>query len=254
LCVACGREPVVQTTDIRAERAAEARRRAAAAWEQRGDEGRAREAAEGYALAIENGDEGAYVPAVRAHFFLADCHLRFRREARAEFLRELERSGELAREAVQIEPDGAAVYWLAEARWMWSRAQGPATFLMVEDELHVLAREARAQNVAYDGHGSDRMLGALLARTPGFAGGDIVAAERFFTAARTGSPDDPRNELRMAAEYAVATGDGDLFVELLDEVVALPANTPERICAHRKAEQLRAKIPKFFPRIEPGAH
>ena len=93
------------------------------------------------------------------------------------------------------------------------------------------------------------MLGSLLAHTPAFAGGDLEASGRFFAAARAGAPDDLRNEVRMAAEYAVATGDKELFVELLEHVMTNDGEevSPEGVCARRQAAQLIRKVGKFFP-------
>lgn len=245
---ACGSAARVVEEDPRESRAAVAFEEGERAWTQRGEETSARAAAQAYALAVENGMEEALVPAARAHFYLADCHLRFRSELRGEFLTELERSVRVAREGVEIDPEGPASYWLAEARWVWARAQGPATFLMVEDELHALARESRANDASYDAYGPDRMLGSLLARTPGFAGGDLVASEQHFTAARTGAPHDPRNLVRMAVEFAVASKQRPLFESLLDEVIATEGSDPESVCARLQAEQIRPKANKFFPR------
>ncbi len=243
-------EVVVDHQRVRAEAAFA---RGEQAWADRDTLDKAIEAADAYARAVENGADQALVPAARAHFFLASCHLRFDRDAREDFLRALERAVALSRQAVDRQVDPAAIYWLAEARWVWARAQGPATFLMVEDELHAMARESRSVDATYDGFGSDRMLGSLLSRTPGFAGGDLVAAERHFVAARTGAPAEPRNQIRMAAEYAVATQNRALFEELLRDVMALPGDSAERVCARRQAEQLFRKAHKFFP-LEPGEH
>ncbi|MFT5356867.1 MAG: hypothetical protein ACI9KE_004093 [Polyangiales bacterium] len=248
LLAACGGSTLVAQGDPREERARVAFGEAEQAWTLRGDEASARAAAQAYALAVENGMDDALVPAARAHFYLADCHLRFQTELRGEFLTELERSVRVARQGVEREPDGPASYWLAEARWVWARAQGPATFLMVEDELHVLARESRANDASYDAFGPDRMLGSLLARTPSFAGGDLIASEQHFTAARTGAPGDPRTLVRMAVEFAVASNQRPLFETLLDEVIATRGSDPESVCARQQAEQIRPKAQKFFPR------
>lgn len=248
LLAACGSSRPVVQEEAREDRARVAFEEGQQAWTQRGDEGSARAAAQAYALAVENGMDDALVPAARAHFFLADCHLRFQTELRGEFLTELERSVRVARRGVEQDPEGPASYWLAEARWVWARAQGPATFLMVEDELHDLARESRANDAAYDSFGPDRMLGSLLARTPSFAGGDLVASEQHFTAARTGAPEDPRTLVRMAVEFAVASEQRPLFESLLDDVIATQGQDPESVCARQQAEQIRPKVRKFFPR------
>ncbi|MFK7998962.1 MAG: TRAP transporter TatT component family protein [Polyangiales bacterium] len=248
LVAACGGGAQLVQGDQREERAREAFADGEAAWTHRGEEESARAAAQAYALAVENGMDEALVPSARAHFYLADCHLRFQSERRGEFLTELERSVRVARRGVAEDPEGPASYWLAEARWVWARAQGPATFLMVEDELHELARESRANDAAYDSFGPDRMLGSLLARTPSFAGGDLVASEQHFTAARTGAPHDPRTLVRMAVEFAVASEQRPLFESLLDEVLAAPGQDPDSVCARQQAEQIRPKVRKFFPR------
>lgn len=248
LLAACGNRAPIVEDDPREQRARVALDEGNEAWAQRGDEASARAAAHAYALAVENGLDDALVPAARAHFYLADCHLRFQSEHRGEFLTELERSISVARQGVEHEPEGPASYWLAEARWVWARAQGPATFLMVEDELHSLARQSRANDASYDAFGPDRMLGSLLARTPSFAGGDLVASEQHFTAARTGAPHDPRTLVRMAVEFAVASKQQPLFETLLDEVIATQGRDPESVCARLQAEQIRPKANKFFPR------
>lgn len=219
------------------------------AWEHRGDQEQARIAADAFAKAARLGLEAANEPAAHAAVFYADCHLRFEEdEASLELFRErLESAADFGRAAFDVDPNGDGIYWVAVARWFWAHSLGAATLLMVEDEIFRLAEFTAETRPTLDGHGAERLLGSLYAWTPDFAGGDMEQSEAYFQAAIDGAQNDGRNMVRMAREFAVVDGAPELYFNLLQQAIALEAESPEMACAAREARHFLALGSVFFP-------
>jgi hypothetical protein len=263
---ASGRAPVAETppSPVAATRA---RDDAAAHWTRRADEVELRAAIDGWTLvARARPDDVALAESLaRAHYFLAEGHLAFRKETDAAaadgYVAELDACAAVAEtalrarwpafgqkrtlavpfeDAIALLDDDAAplLYWWAQCRMLAANARGlTATIATHQAVFAVMERVARAAPDYWYG-GADRYFAVVFAAAPAIAGGDLEKSRAHFDAALARAPGFLETRLLYGLFHhdraqlaAAAHGDG------ADED---PAIAPEQDVARRKAGMLLA--------------
>lgn len=246
------------------------------AWEKRDDEQQLRTAIEKYerAVEIDSSKHEAWTALARAHYFLADCHLRFDDTRQDAMLGTFEDSTEAAEQAlIQISPEfrekmqaGAKMedtvgllderavgplYWRSSALGKWASEKGFATLLSYKDEIREVMTHVLELNPTFYFGGPHRYFGAFYARAPSFAGGDLDRSKDHFEKSLQMEPNYFATHTLYAADWAVKAQDREAFDEHIEYVLtndpdALPPVAPENRCEQKKAEELKEKAFELF--------
>lgn len=257
---------------------AQAKAAAAAAWGERADEKKLREAIASYqrAIAIDPKDIESHEQLTRALYFLADGHIRFHADESAEtdLLQAFEQSVTAAekglialsepfaqkmREGAKIEEaaltlDKAGVpllYWRASALGKWATAKGFATLLSYKDEIKDVMQICLDKDPEYFYSGPDRYFGVFYARAPSFAGGDLAKSREHFDKSVAKQPNYFGTHVLMAEDLAVKAQDRKLFDEHIDYVLkgdpaSIAELAPENKIEQKKAELLKKQADDLF--------
>jgi tetratricopeptide (TPR) repeat protein len=188
-----------------------------ALWEQRGQPGKARQAAEMYEAALQarpGGEEAAW-KAARAWYWVGD-HAQGEEARIAAF----EKGIAAAEKAIEANPDSlGGHYWLGVNYGKYGSAKGVMKSLSLIDPIKEEMNKVIAMDPDYADGGPYRVLGRLYFKVPGLFGGDNdQAIENLQTAIRKG----PRNYLSHVylAEVYLDEGEDGKARALLEEVVA----------------------------------
>ncbi len=288
MCAACGggRQAAWETTAQKETKApvqsgdqlAEVKAAASAAWAERGDEKKLREAIAHYqrAIEIDPKDVESYEQLTRALYFLADGHIRFHTDANAEsdLLKAFEQSVTAAEKGLialsepfaQKMRDGAKIeeaaktldkagvpllYWRASALGKWATAKGFATLLSYKDEIKEVMQICLDKDPDYFYSGPDRYFGVFYARAPSFAGGDLAKSREHFDKSIAKQPNYFGTHVLMAEDLAVKAQDRKLFDEHIEYVLkgdpAVIADlAPENRIEQKKAELLKKQASDLF--------
>jgi tetratricopeptide (TPR) repeat protein len=141
-------------------------------------------------------------------------------------------------------PDAAPLlYFWAQNRILWAAESGLATTIANFDAVFRVMERAAALDPAVWYGGPDRFFATMFAAAPAVAGGDMDKARRHFEASLALAPAYGETRVLYAALYAKKVGDRELFVRLLEEVLAIPEDAlpelaAEQAIARRKARAL----------------
>jgi tetratricopeptide (TPR) repeat protein len=275
--MACGkREAAGETTPAKvasnvpaqADSVAQERAAAEAAWTERDSEPKLREAIAHWEKVVELDpkDHESWTRLTRAIYFLADGHIRFHTDERAEddmlatfekavtaaehglmalsepFAKKMRDGAKIEEAAKELDKNGVPLlYWRASALGKWATAKGFATLLSYKDEIKNVMQICLDKDPTYFHSGPDRYFGVFYARAPGFAGGDLGKSRAHFDKSLTAEPNYLGTSVLMAEDLAVKSQDKKLFEERLDFVLkANPAMIPE-IAPENRVEQKKAK-------------
>ena len=162
-------------------------------------------------------------------------------------------AGELIEDAVSVlGPEAVpALYWRSSNLGRWATLDGFATLLSYKDEIRAIMEFCLANNPTYWFQGPDRYFGIFYARAPGFAGGDMKKSAAHFNVSIDAQPNYLGTRIAMAEEWAIKEDNKDLFLELVDYVLAadpgvVPYIRPENECEQRKAQILKDDIDEYF--------
>ncbi|MGB0588947.1 MAG: TRAP transporter TatT component family protein [Myxococcota bacterium] len=247
-----------------------------AAWEQRADESQLRVAIDSWqkALAIDPNRADQRVKLARAHYFLADGHLRFDEERETEMIDNL-RSGTDQAElglgqlypafaskfcsrqpykvALQQLDKGAlgAMYWYATNLGKYALATSIVEVLNQKDRIVAMMELLKSLDKGFFHHAADRYFGAFYTKIP-FPSGDLPKSQSHFMASAEGAPYYLATKVLLASMNAAKAGNRALFKQMLDEVVAFdldsrPDLKPENAAEQRKAKDLLDEIDIYFP-------
>ncbi len=145
--------------------------------------------------------------------------------------------------------DLPALYWTAMNLDRWSQLEGGLTRSKYKGYVaQMMTRCLDLDETAYHG-GPRRFWGAWYARS------DPERSREFFEKARTMFPEYLATYVRYAETYAVRTGDRSLFMDLLEHVVAQPADAlpdlvPEQRIERKKARALLDRADELFRDID----
>lgn len=248
----------------------------AAGWEKRLDPTALRGAIASWGKSLDiNPDQADLrVRLARAHYFLADGHLRFDDEKSDEMLKHLEiatNHAELAlgqkypayakkycarrpfsQALAQLDKGAsAAMYWYASALGKFALAKSIVLILNEKDRIRAMMTTIRSLDPSYFYTGPDRYFGAFYTKIP-FPGGNIPLSAKHFEASLAASPQYLATRVLYAELNRVKAGDRAKFKELLDGVLAFDLSTapellPENTIEQRKAKGLLEEIDVFFP-------
>jgi tetratricopeptide (TPR) repeat protein len=188
-----------------------------ALWDQRGQEGKARQAAEMYQAALQadpKSEEAAW-KAARAWYWVGD-HAQGEDAQIAAF----EQGIAAAEKAIAVNPDSlGGHYWLGVNYGKYGSAKGVMKSLSLIDPIKEEMKRVIALDPDYEDGGPYRVLGRLYFKVPGLFGGDNdEAIQNLKIAVRKG----PRRYLShiYLAEVYLDEGQDQKARELLQEVVA----------------------------------
>jgi tetratricopeptide (TPR) repeat protein len=244
------------------------------AWEKRGDRSALERAIALWEAEVARnpGHSSTWARLARAYYLLADGHLRGLGPSNAQYLGAFEKgtaAGErsLAAQSAEFKArvvadekvedairvvgrDGIpAMYWYAVNLGKWSRAKGIAALLGNKDRVRgVISRILELDESFFYG-APHRYFGAYWALLP--VGRDLDKSKQHFERSLEIAPAYAGTKVLMAETYAVKKQDRDLFVRLLDEVLALPEDalpeiTPEIKIEKDKARELKMKVDELF--------
>lgn len=247
-----------------------------AAWEQRAEETQLRMAIGSWekALAIDPSRADLRVKLARAHYFLADGHLRFDEEREEEMVQHLRMGTDQAElglgqkypafaskfcsrqpfsVALQQLDKGAlgAMYWYATNLGKYALATSIVEVLNQKDRIEAMMGLVKTLEPGFFHFAADRYFGAYFTKIP-FPSGDLEKSKRHFQASIEGAPYYLATKVLLASMNAAKGGDRALFKQMLDEVVAFdldsrPDLKPENAAEQRKAKDLLDEIDIYFP-------
>mgnify|MGYP003953275115 CR=1 FL=1 len=245
-------------------------------WKGRLDSGKLEQTIQAWekSLAIDPGQADLRVKLARAHYFLADGHLRFDEEKSDVMLKHFEAAtnhSELAlgqkypgyakkycarrpfKQALAQVDKGAssAMYWYASALGKYALAKSIVMILNEKDRIRAMMTTIRELDSTFFYTGPDRYFGAFYTKIP-FPSGDIERSAKHFEASIAGSPNYLASYVLYAELNRIKAGDKAKFKELHDTVVAFdlskaPELLPENTIEQRKAKALLEEIDVYFP-------
>ncbi|MCG3174890.1 MAG: hypothetical protein GMKNLPBB_03190 [Myxococcota bacterium] len=244
---------------------------AEALWAKRDDEASLKQAIDLYEKSLQNSPDDAKVLTrlARAYYLLADGHYwlkaqkdpekkellltthekgleyseRALKASSPDFARKAAAGQRKIREIVNVvgKEGQEPLYWYASNLGRWARAKGFSTVLFHKEDIfqvmkHVLELDAKFFHAA-----PHRYFGAYYAVAPAFAGGDLKKSQKHFERALELEPDYLGTKVLYADTLAPKLRDKDLYVKLLNEVLAgdtekLPDVAPENRLEKKKAE------------------
>lgn len=248
--------------------------RAEAAWAQRTDRAQLEAAIAAWEeLLAQRGEDGELLAKLsRAYYLLGDGYMRLAGEAGMEEtlekgveygerammamspeFAERVRNEEKVEDAVQSLDKNAmsAVYWYASNLGKFAAEKGFTTQLFYKDRILAVMTRVLELDPDYFYAAPHRYFGAFYAKAPAFAGGDMEKSKEHFDASIEMYPQYLGTKVLLADYWAVKQDDKELFLKMLDEVLAADPNAvPELVAENRieqeKAKQLKAKVDELF--------
>jgi tetratricopeptide (TPR) repeat protein len=280
-----GREAAWETTPAKvasgsqqADAVTQAKAAAEAAWAERDAEAKLREAITHWEKVVELDpkDHESWAKLTRAVYFLADGHIRFHTDEKAEedmlatfekavtaaerglmalsepFTKKMQEGAKIEEAAKTLDKTGVPLlYWRASALGKWAAAKGFATLLSYKDEIKDVMQICLDKDPTYFHSGPDRYFGVFYARAPGFAGGDLAKSRVHFDKSLANEPNYLGTHVLMAEDLAVKAQDKKLFEEHIDYVLkadpaVIPEIAPENRIEQKKAKELLTKKDELF--------
>jgi tetratricopeptide (TPR) repeat protein len=213
------------------------------------------------AISIQPNQLEVLTQLARAYYFLADGYRRndpenqlllydksavYGEKAMAlhpEFLKKVKEEGVKPEDAVTVlTPEYLpAVYWTASAVGRWARLKGFTTLLAQRNRVKKLMDWVTEKNPTFFYGGPYRYWGAFYALSPAFAGGDLKKSREYFEKSLEVEPNYFGTKVLMADTYAIKVQDRELYVKLLNEVIAGSPEVLPDIIPEQKVEQAKAK-------------
>ena len=141
-------------------------------------------------------------------------------------------------------------YWYALDLAGWAVLHGKRAVKQHEETVVELMTRVRDVAPAYDHGGAYRFFGVYYAATPTSAGGDLGESWSNFALALQTEPHELATYNLIAASFAPRRGDGVLFDQMIQTVLAAPADAapdlvPEATIEKQKATALQAQRGTF---------
>jgi hypothetical protein len=251
-------------------------------WSKRSDPAQVEQAIAAWEKAIQtqgpSGDErraavfNIYVSLSRAHYFLADGHLRFKdsdplepgEATTAEMKVHYEKGMQHAQNALLLQnPDYAkaiklgtpigkavqslgkeavpAMYWWSTNLGKWALAQGVAKALGEVDNIKAVMDRVISLQPDYFYYAPYRYFGAYYTKLP-FPTGDLPKSLENFQAAVSKSPNYIGTRVLYAEQYAVKANDKKLYKEQLDAALSTDAAVEPDVQPENEVEKKKAKL------------
>jgi tetratricopeptide (TPR) repeat protein len=245
------------------------------AWQNRGDEAELRKAIESWqrALAIDPARADLRVKLSRAHYFLADGHLRFKEDtdAMVAHFKEGTNQAEMAlgqkypnfrskfcarrpyQQALQQLDKGAtgAMYWYATNLGKYALETSIVEVLNQKDRIKAMMDLIVELDHGYFHFAVERYFGAFYTKVP-FPSGDLPRSRSHFEKALQLAPDYLATRVLFAELYATKAKERAIFKSQLEAVLAadlnkVPELVPEATVEKKKAKALLDEIDTYFP-------
>lgn len=277
----CAGRKAVWKEDVQADKAAAPTKDATAdliakgdaAWAERTDAARIREAIAAWSKAADADEANVelLVKLIRAHYFLADGYLRDNEDeylatmdaattwgekalmaVSPEFAEKMQAGAKFHESVKVVGKDGVpAMYWYASALGKWAKRKSFAVLLGQKDNVKATMDLCLELDPEYFYAGPYRYFGAFYAVAPAFAGGDLEKSKVHFNKSLELQPSYLGTKVLWAQELAVKEQDEETFDRLLNEVLAAPEDAipelvPEARVEKDKARELLAKKDELF--------
>ncbi|MEM6533939.1 MAG: TRAP transporter TatT component family protein [Myxococcota bacterium] len=242
-------------------------------WNARADRAELEKAIAAWEKVLETGEDGPTLTMLsRAYYLLGDGYMRLAGEegmleilekgvaygerammANSPAFAERVRAGEDVEDAVGSleKPAMGAVYWYAANLGKFAAEKGFTTQLFYKDRIFAVMNRVKELDQEFFYAASDRYLGAFYAKAPAFAGGDMDLSKQHFDTSTSKYPEYLGTKVLVAEYWAAKQDDKELFLKMLDEVLAAdPTAVPELVAENKieqeKARQLKAKVDELF--------
>lgn len=163
------------------------------------------------------------------------------------------RADEDVEDAVQaLGPDAIeGIYWYASNLGKFAAEDGFTTQLFYKDRIFAVMTRVLDMDPEFFYAAPHRFFGAYYARAPAFAGGDMDKSKEHFAISMEKYPEYLGTKVLYADYYAKKEDDKELFVKLIDEVLAAdPEAVPELVAENRieqrKAQALKDQVEELF--------
>jgi tetratricopeptide (TPR) repeat protein len=251
-----------------------------AAWLERGNEAKLREALASWdaAVKLKEDDAETYQKLARGAYLLADGYLFFDSDKSPEKMQEFLETHEMGQayaeqglralspdyekrlaQGIPLEDainalDRSAVplmYWYDVNLGKWAKAQGIEETLRQKDKIFKIMSRVYDLDPDYFYGAPDRYFGSYYAVAPTFAGGDVNKSREYFDKSLKKSPNYLATHVLIAELLAPKLDDKALFERELKLVMDTPADVipevaPEAAIEKKKAERLMAKEDDLF--------
>lgn len=244
-----------------------------ALWMERGDEAKLKGALSAWerALAQKPSDAELLLKLARGTYLLADG---FYRADKDQYLATFEKGVDYAERALVVlspefeakvkaggsvieasklveAPGVPALYWYSSNLGKWAKAKGFTTLLGNKDAIKAIMERCLELDESFFHGGPHRYFGAYYAVAPSFAGGDLARSKEHFDRSIELAPTVVSTKVLMAENYAVKAQDKELYVRLLNEVLAVDPNiepelVPETLIEQQKARELLEAVGENF--------
>ena len=156
-------------------------------------------------------------------------------------------------DALQKAPKEAvpALYWHATNLSRWAASKGFATKLRYKDDVKATMERVKSLNDSFFHYAPYRYFGAFEAATAGLLGGDLKKSTAFFKQAAEFAPHYLDTKVLWAEYQCKKAVDRDLYVQLLNEVLAadptvVPELEPENRISQAKAKSMLENVDEYF--------
>ena len=245
-----------------------------AAWNARSDHKQAEQAiAKWTELVQQQPSAETYVKISYAHYFLGNGHYALSGDQAggdnqfAEGLTAAEKAlaisapgmieaignGEKHVDALEKAPKEAvpALYWHATNLSRWAASKGFATKLRYKDDVKATMVRVKTLDDTFFHYAPYRYFGAFEAATAGLLGGDLNKSTEYFKQASEFAPHYLDTKILWAEYQCKKAVDRDLYVQLLNEVLAadptvVPELEPENRISQAKAKTMLENVDEYF--------
>lgn len=251
--------------------AASLEQEAEAAWAKRGELAEAEKAVAKWdqLLKVDPSRADIRVKLARAHYFIADSHLFFKKEvqqdeqAAAQMLAHYQQGQFEAEMALgqkyagyrtkfcarqpfgaalqQLDKDAVpAMYWYATNLGRYALQKSLVEVLNHKDRIKAMMDTIQRLDPAYWYYASDRYFGAYYTKIP-FPSGDLPKSQAYFAKSIKGTPQYLATKVLYARMNLAKAGDREQFKKVLEEVLAYDLSQAPEIEPENAAEQKKAK-------------
>jgi len=161
----------------------------------------------------------------------------------AEFKRLVETEKKSMGDAVTVlgKEYAGGIFWTATCIGKWGKMKGILKTVKTSKQARKMVEYLYKLDKNYYYGGPARWLGSYFAIAPGMFGGDMKKSKAMYDEALQMAPDYFATYVLMAENYAKKEKDRKMFDQLLDQVLAKPADIIPEIATEQKVEQDKAK-------------
>lgn len=133
------------------------------------------------------------------------------------------------------------IFWTATCIGKWGKMKGILKTVKTSKQARKMVEHLYQIDRTYYYGGPARWLGAYFALAPGMFGGDMKKSKEMYDEALSMAPDYFATSVLMAENYASKIKDRRMYDELLDKILAQPADLIPEIVPEQQVEQEKAR-------------